>query len=62
MRSEREVFLNIKVTNKDTNAVFEHSGVPLDHVENLKLNPNLRVEVIGRARSGKRSDKNFNRR
>lgn len=62
MGSEREVFLNIRVTNKDTKMIFEHSGVPIDHVENLRMNPNLRVEVIGRARGGKRSDKNTSSR
>jgi len=54
---KKEVFLNIKVYNKDTKAVFEHSGVPFDHVEMIRMNPNLTVEVTGRARSGKRSDK-----
>jgi hypothetical protein len=62
MSSEKEVYLNIRVTNLDTKVVFEHSGVPLDHVEIIRMNPNLRVEVLGRARSGKRSDrKTFSR-
>ena len=62
MGSEREVFLNIRVINKDTKVVYEHSGVPLDHVEILRMSPNLRVEVTGRARSGRRSGKNANNR
>jgi|14BtaG_2_1085337.scaffolds.fasta_scaffold22941_2 hypothetical protein len=62
MGSEREVFLNIRVINRDTNIVYEHSSVPLDHVEILRMSPNLRVEVTGRARGGRRSDKNANNR
>ncbi len=40
-------FCNIKVTNLDTKAVYFHSKVPCEHVEMLKLNPNLEVDVLG---------------
>lgn len=50
MSRNREMNLKIRVTNLDTNAEFVHSNVPLDHVEMIRLNPNLRVEVLGRSR------------
>jgi|15BtaG_2_1085339.scaffolds.fasta_scaffold01220_7 hypothetical protein len=56
MRSKRETYLNIRVVNKDTKVVFEHVGVPLDHVEMIRMNPNLKVEVIGR-RGGRKNDR-----
>lgn len=50
MSGSREMNLKIRVTNLDTRAEFVHSNVPLDHVEMIRLNPNLRVEVLGRSR------------
>ncbi len=50
MSRNREMNLKIRVTNLDTKAEFVHSNVPLDHVEMIRLNPNLRVEVLGRSR------------
>ena len=50
MSRSREMKLKIRVTNLDTKAEFVHSNVPLDHVEMIRLNPNLRVEVLGRSR------------
>lgn len=51
--------LKIKVTNLDTKQQFVHSNVPIDHVEMIRMNPNLRVEVLGRARGrGRRSARN----
>ena len=43
----RNVYLNIKVTNKDTKASYEHRRVPLDHVEMIRMNSNLVVEILG---------------
>jgi hypothetical protein len=50
MSSDKRVNLRIKVTNLDTNAVYFHGKVPLDHVEMIKMNKNLRVEVLGQSR------------
>ena len=51
--------LKIKVTNLDTKQQFVHSNVPIDHVEMIRMNPNLRVEVLGRGRGrGRRSARN----
>ena len=36
----------IRVINMETGAHFEHKYVPMDHVENLRLNANLLVEVV----------------
>lgn len=50
----KNVLLKIKVTNLDSNQEYVHSNVPLDHVEMIKMNPNLKVEVLGRRRMGGR--------
>jgi hypothetical protein len=50
----KNLFLKIKVTNLDSNQEYIHSNVPVDHVEMIRMNPNLRVEVIGRNRISKR--------
>jgi hypothetical protein len=50
----KNVLLKIKVTNLDSNQEYIHSNVPLDHVEMIKMNPNLKVEVLGRRRMGGR--------
>jgi hypothetical protein len=57
MRSEKEVYLNIRVFNKDTKVIFEHAGVPFHHVEMIRMNPNLKVEIVGRARGGRKNDR-----
>jgi|ETNvirenome_6_85_1030632.scaffolds.fasta_scaffold01697_5 hypothetical protein len=50
----KNLFLKIKVTNLGSKQEYVHSNVPIDHVEMIRLNPNLRVEVIGRSRTGNR--------
>ena len=50
---ENNIFLKIKVVNSDTKAVYIHHRVPLEHVEMLRLNPNLKVEVLGRSRGAR---------
>lgn len=52
----KNLFLKIKVTNLGSRQEYIHSNVPIDHVEMLRLNPNLKVEVIGRSRNGNRRD------
>jgi hypothetical protein len=37
---------NIRVTNKETNTIFEHRRVPVEHVKMLAGHPNLRVEIL----------------
>lgn len=54
----KNLFLKIKVTNLDSNQEYIHSNVPVDHVEMIRMNPNLRVEVIGRSRISKRRGHN----
>ncbi len=39
-------FYHIKVTNVKDKTTWDHRRVPYDHVENLKLSPNLEVKVI----------------
>ena len=48
------LFLKIKVTNLDSKQEYIHSNVPIDHVEMIRMNPNLKVEVIGRSRGSRR--------
>jgi hypothetical protein len=43
----KTIYLNIKVTNKNTRMSYEHRRVPLDHVEMIKMNSNLKVEILG---------------
>jgi hypothetical protein len=50
--SNDNFFCKIKVTNLDTKAVYIHSKVPYEHVEMLKLNPNLEVDILGHYRDG----------
>jgi hypothetical protein len=40
-------YATIRVTNSKTKAVYEHGRVPIEHVEMLKMNPCLKVEVLG---------------
>lgn len=37
---------HIKVTNKVDNSVWVHKRVPYEHMECLRLSPNLNVEVV----------------
>ena len=46
-------FCNIKVTNLDTKVVYIHDKVPCEHIEILKLNPNLEVDILDEHRDGK---------
>lgn len=50
----KNLFLKIKVTNLDSKQEYIHSNVPIDHVEIIRMNPNLKVEVIGRSRGSRR--------
>ena len=43
-------FCKIKVTNLDTKVVYIHGKVPYEHVEMLKLSPNLEVDILGHYR------------
>ena len=43
-------FYKIKVVNNISNAVYFHGKVPYEHVEMLKLNPNLKIDILGRYR------------
>lgn len=58
MSSDLRVSLRIKVTNLDTNAVYFHTKVPLDHVEIIKMNKRLKVEVLGQSRGTQYDRKN----
>jgi hypothetical protein len=44
------ILLKIKVTNLESKAIYTHHRVPLEHVETLKMNPNLKIEVLGRSK------------
>ena len=50
-------FCKIKVTNLDTKAVYFHSKVPYEHVEMLKLSPNLEIDILGHYREGGYEDR-----
>ena len=39
-------YATIRVTNAESKAVYEHKKVPMEHVEMLKMNPNLKVEIL----------------
>lgn len=41
-----EVYYNIKVYNFVTSGLYYHRNVPSSHVEGIRLNPNLEVEII----------------
>ena len=43
-------FCKIKVTNLNTKVVYIHDKVPYEHVEMLKLSPNLEVDILGHHR------------
>ena len=46
----KNINLRIRVTNLETKAVYIHGKVPLEHVEMLRMNSNLRIEVLGQSR------------
>lgn len=45
-----EKYCNIRVTNIETREVYEHRSVPLDHVEWLLINENLKIEILESSR------------
>lgn len=59
---DRTVYLNIKVTNKSTNVSYEHKRVPLDHVEMIKMNSNLEVEILGSSYGANNNERKKERR
>ncbi len=59
---DRNVYLNIRVTNKDTNVSYEHKRVPLDHVETIKMNSNLEVEILGSSYGAYNNDRKRERK
>jgi hypothetical protein len=50
MSEKNNILLKIKVTNLKSKAVYTHHRVPLEHVEMLRMNPNLRIEILGRSK------------
>jgi len=50
MNNNKNINLRIRVTNLDTKAVYLHGKVPLKHVEMLRMNKNLKIEVLGQSR------------
>jgi hypothetical protein len=50
--NNNKFFCKIKVTNLNTKVVYIHAKVPYEHVEMLKLNPNLEVDILGQYRDG----------
>jgi len=59
MNNVNSIFLKIRVTNLDSNAIYVHNKVPLEHVELLRMNPNLKIEVLGQSRGAR--NENYNR-
>ena len=45
-----DVFLRIRVTNLQSEISYIHNRVPLEHVEILRLSPNLKIEILGQSR------------
>jgi len=45
-------FCRIKVTNLNTKEMYFHNKVPYEHVEMLKLSPNLEIDILGHYREG----------
>ena len=50
MSEKYNALLKIRVTNIKSKAIYVHHRVPLEHVEMLRMNPNLRIEVLGRSK------------
>ena len=42
----KKSFFNIKVTNVKSKFSYFHKKVPLEHIEMLKMSPNLDVQVL----------------
>ena len=42
----KRMFYKIKVVTKDTNRVMIHRDVPKDHLEYIRVNPNLDVTIL----------------
>lgn len=40
----------VRVKNLTTSIVYLHNKIPFEHVEMLKLNPNLEIEILGKYR------------
>jgi hypothetical protein len=59
MHNVDSIYLKIRVTNLDSNAIYVHNKVPLEHVELLKMNPNLKIEILGQSRGAR--NENFNK-
>jgi hypothetical protein len=59
---DRTVYLNIRVTNKNTKVSYEHKRVPLDHVEMIKMNSNLEVEILGSSYGANNNERKRERR
>ena len=55
---KNNILLKVKVTNLETKAIYVHTKVPLEYVEMLKMNSNLKIEVLGQYR-GYRYEKEF---
>ena len=58
MNENKYINLRIRVTNLDTKAVYLHGKVPLEHVAMLRMNKNLKIEVLGQSR-GTSNERNF---
>ena len=43
---KNNIVCNIKVFNKKSRTAWDHRRVPINHVETLKMSPNLEVEVV----------------
>lgn len=44
--NKENMVYKIKVTTKDTRQVLIHDNVPFEHVEVMKVNPNLSVKIL----------------
>ena len=62
MTGSNNINLKIRVTNLESKAVYIHNKIPLEHVEMLRMNPNLKIEVLGQSRGTKYDGQNRERR
>tara|TARA_X000000950_G_C13921254_1_gene663532 strand:+ start:4027 stop:4218 length:192 start_codon:yes stop_codon:yes gene_type:complete len=46
LTNNEDRYATIKVVDTRDNRVYEHKNVPIDHVEMIKMNKSLKVEVI----------------
>ena len=44
--TDKDVFESVKVTNLKTNISYKHYNIPIEHVEILRLSPNLLIEPL----------------